>query len=194
MKVLGIYGSPREGGNSDILLDHVLEGAATAGVDISRIYVRDIAFSPCTECGGCDETGVCVIDDGMQDLYPLLLDARVIFLASPVFFYGLSAQAKALVDRCQALWRRRRLNKTAEERRWYDGGCGFLVMTGAAYGLHLFIGGELTAKYFFDSLDKSYGGGLFCRAEEKGDILGKPAELKRGFEFGKEGVRCVGNG
>jgi multimeric flavodoxin WrbA len=188
MKVLGIYGSPRKGGNTDALLDRVLEGAASCGAEVGRIYVRDRNFAGCIECGGCDRTGACVVQDDMQEVYPLLLDARVVFLASPVFFYGLTAQVKALIDRCQALWNRRRLAKDAAARKRYDGGCGFLVMAGAAGGLNLFTGSELAAKYFFDALDKSYGGGAFFRADAAGDALKSPADMERAFEFGKEAV------
>ncbi len=190
MKVLGIYGSPRKGGNTDLLLDRVLAGAVAAGAEVSCIYVRDMSFDGCIECGGCNETGHCVVEDDMQAVYPQLLEARVVFLASPVFFYGLTAQVKALIDRCQALWNLRRLTKkTAEERKRHDGGCGFLVMAGAAGGLNLYTGSELTAKYFFDALDKSYGGGAFFRAEAAGDVLKIASDIERAFRFGKEAVQ-----
>ena len=87
MKVLGIYGSSRKGGNSDMLLDEALRGARSAGGDISAIYVRDMKISGCLNCGGCDKTGQCVIDDGMQELYPVLENAEVIIVATPIFFY-----------------------------------------------------------------------------------------------------------
>ncbi|MBN2159162.1 MAG: flavodoxin family protein [Spirochaetes bacterium] len=186
MKVLGIYGSPREGGNTDLLLDSVLDGAASAGAMSSRIYVREMNISGCIECGGCDQTGVCVVRDDMQDAYDELIEARVIFLASPVFFYSMTGQVKLFIDRCQALWSRRRIEKTADKRRSRDGGAGYLIMAAAAAGDNLFAGSEVTARYFFATLDKSYGGGLFVTAEEKGDILKKPEELKRAFEFGRD--------
>ena len=189
MKVLGIYGSPRKGGNSDYILDRALEGAASAGADIERIYVRDMIFSGCIECGGCDATGECVVQDDMQKFYDLLLDSRIIFVASPVFFYGMSAQVKAFIDRCQALWNRQRNSTTAEERRRHDGGTGFLMMTGAASGLYLFTNSEFTAKYFFDALDKSYGGGAFFKAEHMGDMAGNAADMKRAYTFGADAVR-----
>ncbi len=194
MKVLGIYGSPRQGGNSDCMLDRALDGAASGGADIERIYVRDISISGCIECGGCDHTGVCVVQDDMQLYYDLLLGSRIIFLASPVFFYGMSAQAKAFIDRCQALWNRRRLGATVEERRRHGGGTGYLLMAGAAAGLYLFTGGEFTAKYFFDALDKSYGGGMFIKAEHRGDIEKNTGDLRRAYSFGVDAVRLEREG
>jgi multimeric flavodoxin WrbA len=190
MKVAGIYGSPRPGGNSDLLLDRVLEGAGSAGAKIQKIYVRDLNISGCLECGGCDKTGECVRSDDMKTVYPVLWEAEVIFLASPIFFYGLSAQAKALVDRSQAMWSRRRLEKTLERRKIYDHGRGYLIAVGATKGKNLFDGAELTAKYFFDALDKSYEGGLFFRSVEgKGRIINHPTALKEAYDLGIKAVQ-----
>jgi multimeric flavodoxin WrbA len=189
MKVLGIYGSPREAGNSDLLLDQVLEGAKSAGAEITRIYVRDLKISGCQECGGCDKTGECVNSDGMDSVYPLLWDTPIIFLSSPIFFYGFPAQAKMLVDRSQALWSKRMLEKTPEGRKSYDHGRGYLIAVGATKGKNLFEGVELTAKYFFDALDKHYEGGLFFRAVEgRGDISQNPTALQEAHELGKKAV------
>jgi len=167
MKVLGIYGSPRKGGNTDQLLDKVLEGARSAGAEVKRVYVRDLNLCGCIECGGCDTTGACVVQDDMQKVYPLLDWAEIIFLASPIFFYGVTAQAKALIDRAQAHWSRRLLEKTAEERELRNRGRGYLITVGATRGKNLFEGAILTAKYFFDALDMSYEGGIFFRSLEK---------------------------
>ncbi len=188
-KVLGIYGSPRKGGNSDQLLDKALEGARSEGAETRSLYARDLKMSGCLECGGCDETGRCVVKDDMQSVYPLLEDADVIILASPMFFYGITAQAKALIDRCQAMWSRRMLEKTPEQRRRYDSGRGYLISVGATRGKNLFEGSELTAKYFFDALDMTYEGGLFFRRLEKGsDVQKQPEILAQAFEFGKTAV------
>ena len=190
MKVLGIYGSPREAGNSDLLLDKVLDGAQSAGAQIEKVYIRDLAVSGCLECGGCDETGECVIPDAMGKVYPLLWGADIVFLSSPIFFYGIPAQAKALVDRSQALWSKRMLEKTPDQRKRYDHGRGYLIALGATKGKSLFDGVQLTAKYFFDALDKSYEGGLFIRGVEgKGKIAEDPAALKEAYDLGVKAVR-----
>lgn len=190
MTVLGIYGSPRKGGNSDLLLDRVLEGAAAAGAEVKRIVVRDLSIKGCQECGGCDKTGECVIDDDMTAVYPLLWETPVIILSSPVFFYGLPSQVKMLVDRSQALWSRRMLEKSGEERKRHDRGKGYLVAVGATRGKNLFEGIELTAKYFYDALDKDYAGGLFFRSVEgAGKIREHPTALAEAFAFGQKVVR-----
>lgn len=187
MKVLGIYGSPRKGGNSDQLLDRALEGATQAGAEVSRVYVRDLKMEGCRECAGCDKTGKCVVQDDIQKVYPLLQEADVIVLSSPIFFYGLSSQAKALIDRCQALWSKRMLEKKGEARKRYDSGKGYLIAVGATKGKNLFEGVKLVAKYFYDALNMTFEGGLFYRGmESRKDAVERPEALQEAFEFGKE--------
>ena len=189
MKVLGIYGSPRKQGNTDVLLDKALEGARSAGAEVTPIYARKLKMVGCIECGGCDKTGKCVVKDDMQDVYPLLESADIIFLASPIFFYGMTAQIKAIIDRGQAMWAKRMLEKTPAERKHYDSGKGYLIAVGATRGNNLFDGVELVARYFFDALDMSYEGGLFFRRiDVKGAIMDHPEALKEAFELGGKAV------
>lgn len=187
MKVLGIYGSPREGGNSDQLLDKTLEGAKAVGGEISKIYARDLHISGCLECGGCDKTGKCVVKDEMQDVYPLMEETDVIFLASPIYFYSLTGQVKLLIDRTQASWSKRMLEKSPEERKTYHSGRGYLIAVGATRGKNLFEGAQLTAQYFFDALDMSYEGGIFFRnLEKKTAVAENPETLQEAFNLGRK--------
>jgi multimeric flavodoxin WrbA len=189
MKVLGIYGSPRKGGNTDLLLDEVLRGAKSAGAEVSTIRCCELNMAGCVECGGCNDTGECVVDDDMQLVYPRLSESQIIFIASPMFFYGITSQAKAVIDRCQAMWCRRMLNKTPKERRTYDKGQGYLIAVGATKGANLFEGAQLVAKYFFDALDMSYDGGIFVKSvDDKGEIVKHPDALKDAFELGRDAV------
>lgn len=192
MKILGIYGSPRKGGNSDLLLDEALKGATTVGAEVSSIRCCDLEISGCIECAGCDDTGECVVDDDMQSVYPMLAEADAIILASPIFFYSVTAQAKALIDRCQAMWCRRMLEKPREERRIPDNGRGYLICVGATKGGNLFQGAELVAKYFYDALGMSYEGGVFVRkVEAKGDVAKHPAAMRQAFDLGKKVASSV---
>lgn len=189
MKILGIYGSPRKKGNTDQLLDRALEGAEAAGAEATRIYARELQMSGCIECGGCDKTGQCVVKDDMQTVYPLMEEADVIFLASPIFFYGMTAQVKALVDRTQAMWAKRMLKKTPEERKSFDSGSGYLIAVGATRGKNLFEAIQLEAKYFYDALDMSYEGGIFFRCLEKRTAVEKnPETLQEAFNLGRKAV------
>ncbi len=190
IKVLGIYGSPRKGGNSDTLLDKALEGAASAGAETRTLRAASLKMSGCLECGGCDKTGECVVKDAMQEVYPLFDWAEAIILSGPIFFYGLPAQVKAVIDRAQAHWARRLLHKPKSQWSDYGSGIGYLIGVGATKGKNLFEGTELTAKYFFDALDMDYGGGLFFRKmEEKEAASSSPEALDEAYELG---VRIAG--
>jgi multimeric flavodoxin WrbA len=186
MKVLGIYGSPRKNGNSDRLLDSALQGAASQGAEVARIYARETEVLGCRSCGGCNESGLCIVKDPMQELYPLLLSAQAIIIATPIYFYAMPAQLKAIIDRAQAPWNGRRLTKPKEHWKRYDRGRGYLIAVGATKGKQLFAGVELTTKYYFDALDMSYEGGLLFREiEAKGAVQDHPDALAQASQLGK---------
>ena len=152
MKLLGIYGSPRKGGNTDLLLDAALDAARQAGAEVESVYCRKLKYQGCIACGGCNDTGECVLKDGMQDVYPLWDKAEAIILSTPIFFYNMPAIAKAMVDRSQAFWSRRLLNKPKSQWSNYESGKGYLIGVGATKGKNLFTGLDLVARYFFDAL------------------------------------------
>lgn len=185
MKVLGIYGSPRAGGNTDLLLDSFLSGCGEKGADVHRLYLRDLDFGPCVECGGCSASAVCVLEDGMTPLYPLLGESDGIVLASPIFFYGVTALAKAFIDRMQPFHVEKYVLKrephTPKERKR-----GFFISAGATGGGKLFDGAVLTVKYFFDSLSADYTGAILHRhVEGRGAIAGVEGALAGACEAGR---------
>lgn len=187
LRVLGISGSPRKDGNTDHLLGEALRGAEREGASVDRLRLADFTITPCLECHGCDETGQCVVQDDMQKIYPRLLEADIIILASPIFFYGITAWAKALVDRSQALWARKYLIK---DPAYLQGGKkrkGFFISVGATKGQKLFDGAILTVKYFFDAIHAEYVGELLFRGlDAKGDVLKHPEALEQAFEAGRK--------
>ena len=186
MLVLGLYGSPRKGGNTDQLLDKALQGSLTQQAGVRRVYARRLKVAGCIECGGCDDTGVCVQKDDMVDIYPLFEEARAIILAVPVFFYSPPAQVKAIIDRAQACWAKRLLTKPKEQLKTYDSGIGYLIATGATRGKKLFDCTKLVAKYFFDALDMDYSGELLVRGvEKKSDISKIPEALQAAADMGE---------
>jgi multimeric flavodoxin WrbA len=186
VKVLGLFGSPRRGGNTEILLEEALRGAEREGAKVERLYLSDFTITPCKECHGCDETGNCIILDDMEKIYPKLLEADVVILASPIFFYGVTAWTKALIDRSQALWVRKYLLKDPSFGKEGRKRKGFFISLGATKGQKVFEGSILTVKYFFDVLNAEYAGELLFRGvEAKGDILKHPEALQQAFEAGR---------
>ena len=103
-KVLVLSGSPRKGGNSDILCDEFMRGASDAGHQVEKVFIRDKKIGFCNACYACRESGVCVLKDGMQDVLDKMAWADVIVMASPVYFYSIDAQMKAVIDRSVARW------------------------------------------------------------------------------------------
>ena len=99
MKILGILGSPRKGGNSDILLEEALRGAREAGAETEKIVLDALEIRGCRDCKGCNETGRCVIEDDMPQIHEKILDAQGILHSVPVYFYSMTAQMKAYLDR-----------------------------------------------------------------------------------------------
>jgi multimeric flavodoxin WrbA len=97
--VLGIVGSPRRGGNTDLLVEAVLEGARSAGARTEKIALRDLSIGPCLGCDSCRKTGKCAQKDDMRGLLEKMEASDVWVLGTPVYYWGPSAQLKAFVDR-----------------------------------------------------------------------------------------------
>jgi len=188
MKVLGIMGSPRRQSNTEILLDKALEGAREAGAEVEKVLVSKLEISPCLEIYACRKDGNCAIKDDMQLLYKKLLEADHIVFASPIFFYGITSQAKAIIDRCQALWVRRHvLGMGKEDKRVRR---GVFISIGATRGKKLFDGAVLTVQYFFDAIGVKYSGDLLVRGiDNKGQIKEHSEALEGTFRLGQELVR-----
>lgn len=98
-KVLVLSGSPRKNGNSDMLCDAFIKGAENSGHLAEKILIQNKKISPCLACYGCRNTHLCVQKDDMRDILEKMVQADVIVLATPVYFYSLSGQLKTLIDR-----------------------------------------------------------------------------------------------
>jgi len=187
-KVLVIYGSPREGGNTDILLEEIVRGIKekNKNMEIEKVYLRKLCIYPCKECRACDKTGKCIIEDDMQKLHAKFLEADWIILGSPIFFYSVTANVKAMIDRCQALWARKYLLREHPGEKPKEKRGGWFVCVGATRRKKLFEGASLTVKYFFDTTGVPYRGELLVRGiDKKGEMLNHPDVLSRAYSLGK---------
>ena len=103
--ILILSGSPRKGGNSDLLCDEFLRGAQESGNKAEKIYLRSKKIAPCNACYFCKNSGgKCAIQDDMSEVLDKMQDADTIVMASPVYFYSIDAQMKAVIDRAVARW------------------------------------------------------------------------------------------
>lgn len=173
-KILAIEGSPRKGGNSDLLCDAFLKGASDSGNETEKIYIQDLNLQPCMACYGCRGTEKCVQKDGMPQVLEKMMAADVIFLATPVYFYSLSGQMKVFIDRC--------LPKYEKIRRKDF----YFAATAADDNMQLertfdALAGFTDCLPWSNVKGKIYGGGFY----EKGAIKGSRAE-QEAYEMGRK--------
>ncbi|MEW6221431.1 MAG: flavodoxin family protein [Thermodesulfobacteriota bacterium] len=186
MEILVILGSPRKLGNSETLALAAIEGMEAAGAGVETVRLAKLWIQPCIHCGGCDQTGECVLDDDMDCLYEKLWTLPRIVVASPIFFYGVTAHTKAFVDRTQALWSRKRLLQERGEWHRDPARLGYFISVGATRGARLFDGAVMTMRYAFDAMGMGYGGDLLVRgADKRGDLEGRAEELAAARELGR---------
>lgn len=187
--VLIFLGSPRKKGNSEVLVEALCRGIVRAGGSYEIVRLSALQFSPCIGCGGCDKTGICVVEDQMTPLYEKITAARRLIIASPIYFYSITAQAKAFVDRCQALWNRKYLQVKAGTWQQDPDRKGYLVSVAATKGDKVFDGAILTAKYACDAMGFIYGGELLVRGKDRrGEMAKDLVNMQMAEDFGH---RCL---
>jgi multimeric flavodoxin WrbA len=179
--ILILKGSPREKGNSSILADQVAAGARAAGAEVESFYLHSMDIRPCDACDACRETGEgCIIEDDMQVLYPKLCSADAIVIASPVYWFTMSAQIKLCIDRWYAL----------------EGPRGS-ALAGKAIGIVLtygdadpFASGAVNAIRAFQDMFRyikaNIVGIVYGTASNAGDIQNQPSLLERAYKLGQE--------
>jgi multimeric flavodoxin WrbA len=184
-KVLILKGSPRERGNSSTLADRVAAGAAEAGLQVECVSLQTTEIRPCDGCDLCKETGVfCVIDDDMQSLYPKLIEADAIVLASPIYWFTYSAQLKLCIDRWYGLWN--------AHKDVFKGKPFAIVLT---YGdTDLYTSGGINAIHTFEStfrhLKAPIVGMVYGSANDPGDAEKNPDLMQSAYDLGKKLAKC----
>lgn len=185
VKVLGIVCSPRLRGNTEILVRESLAKAQEAGAEVELVTLAGKTIAPCDGCHSCFETKECRIKDDMQDIYPKLLAADGIILGTPVYFWSVSAQAKALMDRTYVLYGR---TEVSAERRLRNKVAGAVVTTGREGGtsaLSVFSG--------FFTLQRMImvGGAMGLGGREKGKIRQDERVMAEAAALGRAIVRRI---
>ena len=187
VKIIALYGSPRRDGNSSTLLQQAVAGARQEGAEVEEVVLRDYKISPCMEIYACIKNGECAIRDDFPKILEKLESSSGIMLASPIFFYTVSAHTKIFMDRCQSLWVRK---YWIEKQSFGEAPTlrkGLFISVGATGGKKLFDGALLTVKYFFDVLSASLWKTVLCRGvDRKGEIDAHTDYLKDAFEAGRE--------
>ena len=184
MRVLAINGSPRRGGNTELLLKQAVAGAKAAGAQVETLVINELNFVGCQDCGGCNKEGICVIKDDMQAIYEMLKQADGLIFASPVFFGSLSSQSKKLIDRLQAFWVARNiLKKKISDRPLRK---GVFICVEASKRESFFKNASEITRHFFATAEFEYSGELFCSGvDKKGAILKDKECLQEAYQLGR---------
>jgi multimeric flavodoxin WrbA len=188
LKLLGISGSPRRGGNTDRLLNEAISGAAGKGVQVKHIVLADLDIAPCSHCDGCIQTGGrCVYEDDMQQIHADIREYDRFIVASPIYFMGLTAQVKAMIDRCQALWVIKNILKLPVGLGKDLPRKGAFISAGATNYGNLFTGSIATMKSWYKTLDIEYTADILVPdADNYNSLAGQPETLARAFSLGQQ--------
>ena len=173
--ILILSGSPRRGGNSDMLCDEFMRGALEAGNSVEKIFVRSKKIAYCNACYYCKtHEGVCAIKDDMSELMQKMIDCDVMVLASPVYFYSVDAQLKAVIDRSVARW-----TEVKDKEFYYIVTAADEELASADTTLACFRG-------YADCVEGAKEMGVICGmgTYEKGEIKDKPA-MTEAYKMGK---------
>jgi multimeric flavodoxin WrbA len=185
--IIALYGSPRRNGNSAVLLQQAVAGARKEGAHVEEVYLRSYKISPCMEIYQCIKTGKCAIQDDFPEILEKLEASDGIMLASPIFFYTVSAHTKIFMDRCQSLWVRKYWIEKQAMGKTLDTKKGLFISVGATTGKKLFDGAILTVKYFFDVLNAGLWKTLLFRGlDHRGEAEKREDYLQEAFEAGRQ--------
>lgn len=191
-KVVAIYGSPRREGNTALLLREAVRGAREEGAEVEEVVLRDLKMSPCLEIYGCKNSGRCAIQDDFQKVYESLLTSQAVMLASPIFFYAVSAHTKILMDRCQSLWVKSHWLKETSSGEGPSARKGLFISVGATRGKKLFDGTLLSVRYYFEAIDCELWKSLLYRELDlEGDVLKHPEYLEEAHQAGIDLIRAL---
>jgi multimeric flavodoxin WrbA len=193
-KIVAVYGSPRRKGNTATLLKKAVEGASKGGAQVEEIVLRDLKMSLCLEIYGCNKAGECRLKDDFQKARDHILACQGLMLASPVFFYTVSAHTKILMDRFQSLWVKKYWVEQTRKDQPKLHRKGLFIAAGATQGKKLFDGILLSLRYFFDVIDMELWKALLYRClDYEGDVLKFPQYLDEAYQAGKQLAETIGN-
>jgi multimeric flavodoxin WrbA len=186
-KIVAIYGSPRRKGNTATLLKKAVAGAHDAGARVAEIVLRDLKMSPCLEIYGCNKAGECMLKDDFQKARDQILASQGLMLATPVFFYTVSAHTKILMDRFQSLWVKKYWVEQTRRDQLAFSRKALFIAAGATKGKKLFDGILLSLRYFFEVIDMELWKSLLYRGLDfEGDVLKYPRYLDEAYQAGKD--------
>ncbi len=185
MRILAIAGSPRRGGNTDLLLEQAIAGANSVGAELERIVLSRLKIAPCIECNRCFKTGRCAVQDDFQQLYDKVLEADAIMLASPIFFMNVSGQTKAFIDRFQCFWALRHILNSSVPLPPGGAKRRAIFLSTAGFARTKFDCTLLTVRAFLSTIEARLIDTLCINGiDDKGEISAHPEALEQAYTLG----------
>ena len=188
MRVIAFNGSPRRGGNTEILLAEAIRGVKDHGGDVTIYNLDSLNLRACLNCGKCDNEGLCIVKDDMQTIHREIRSADRIVVSSPIFFFSVSAQIKIMIDRCQAFWAEKYVHKKPVAPGAF-GRKGLLLLVGGMKKNERNVGfqcAEATVRAFFRTINVQEHVTLaFDAVDKMGAIKDHPTALHDAYEEGK---------
>lgn len=196
IRVLGLAGSPRRGGNTETLLDTFLSGAAAAGAEVEKLAISDLQVAPDIDPGSCWENGRCTGEDDYRKLCEKLIAADVIVVSAPLYFANVPAQLKLIVDRSQCQWVRKVVDKVQlppseaghRKRR------GVFLCVGGQREQNFGCAAETIGSMFRLYDTEMWAQLLHGEVDARGEVESLPGTLRRAFELGQSAVTEPWNG
>ncbi len=184
MLILGINGSPRAGGNCDVLLDRCLEGARDKGASTEKLALQGMDIAPCCEeeYFRCDGRGFSVIRDDMEKVFDRVERAKAIVVASPIFFGTVSAQTKAMIDRFLSVWVARNVMKkdVFSEKKY-----GAFISVAASDRKDFFDNARMVVRHFFATVNAQCCNEIFAPGfEKKAEVMASSEKMAEAYELG----------
>jgi multimeric flavodoxin WrbA len=182
MKLIGLCCSPNLHGNTETLMDEALKGAQAEGAETELYRVAGKNIQPCEGCWSCRESGECKIQDDMQELYSKMLAADGIIFGSPIYFYGMTAQAKTIIDRTMAF---------SKPEKSLANKVGGVIVTAGSFGLV-----DAVKDFYFYMVTRQIIPTNYVAAyPERGSGVKKMEKcLKASFDMGRQMVKIAQKG
>ena len=183
MQILGISGSPRRGGNTEIIIHEALRTAEAEGAEVAFICLSDYQLTPCTACRTCFETKQCTIQDEAETLYQHILNVDGLILGSPSYFQGITAQMKTFIDRIGYL-------HIARGRTDFEGKVGAAIAVARRSGLAA-TWSQMSMFLTACRMIISSGGRVFAVGRLKGEVTDDTEGIETARHLGRMMARTI---
>jgi len=191
--VIGVLGSPRRHGNTEILLDSFLNGAAEAGAQTEKVMLSKLTYSSCRGCNACHKTGNCILDDDIHPVFERMLTADCLAISSPIYTMGITTELKSFIDRAHYIWVRHFKLKThplSPDKKILHR--GYFLSTAGMDRDDVFSTAFPMMQALFNIFGFSYCADILAKdMDGTGGIAGDPKILATTYQIGADAVKGI---